>query len=252
VTVVNPTVRRLVLGRLKISKQALSQRARRVKDAYGPMTTDEAVYILAHLEGIDLSRYLPLAIVDRVRALVPRQAISSLSGPPKLSSKKVERKKPKHRHFYPLIPNAEVRVADNLGKDVYPQVFVLENSIRNLIIDRLSKIDRNWWDKFAPQDVRDTVARTIIKEKRYPYRDARGRHPIFYSNFADLKKIIVANQATFSDAIIDIEWFKAKMDEVYMARNGLAHCISLSRDDISRILLFNRDWARMLNSAGIR
>jgi hypothetical protein len=89
------------------------------------------------------------------------------------------------------------------------------------------------------------------REKRYTYREARGNQPLLYANYEDLKKIIVAKQNVFSDVIIDIDWFKVKMDEVYMARNNLAHSVSLSRDDISRIALFHRDWARMLNAAGI-
>ena len=68
VAVVNQTIRRLVLNEFRITKQGLSQRAKRLKDTYGPMTTEEAVYVIAHLEGIDLSKHLPLSVLDRIRA----------------------------------------------------------------------------------------------------------------------------------------------------------------------------------------
>ena len=68
----NQSVKREVLGKLKISPQALSQRAARIKGRYGPMTTEEAVYVIAHMEGIDISKFLPIATLDRVRSLVPR------------------------------------------------------------------------------------------------------------------------------------------------------------------------------------
>ncbi len=249
---VNRTIRRLILNKLRITKQALSQRAKRLKDTYGPMTTEEAVYVMAHLEGIDLSKHLSLSVLDRIRALVPRQTVPAPAMPSRQSQKKAKRPKPKQYTAYPLVSASEVNVANHLGSEVYPQVFILENSIRKLIKDRLSKLDKSWWDKLVPPDVQGNVARTMKREKRYTYREARGSHPLLYANFADLKKIIVTKQNVFSDVIIDIEWFKVKMDEVYMARNNLAHSVSLSRDDISRIALFHRDWARMLNAAGIR
>ena len=66
-------VREKLLTKLRISHQALSKRAKRLKEKHGPMTTDEAVYIVAHLEGIDLSRYLPLQYLDRIRSMIPRE-----------------------------------------------------------------------------------------------------------------------------------------------------------------------------------
>ncbi len=249
---VNPAVRQKLLIKLGVSKQALSQRAKRLKDTYGPMTTEEAVYVIAHMEGVDLSKSLPLAMLDRIRALVPRQ-VPTLT-PTLISSQSRRRKngsKRKQSVSYPLINISLIDVANKLGAEVYPQAFILENSIRVLIKVRLSRLDKNWWDNLVPSDVKTDVARTMKREIRYPYRDKRGDHPLLYSNFADLKKIILANQSVFSDVIIDFEWFKVRMDEVYMARNNLAHAVSLSKDDVSRIALFNPDWARLLTAAGI-
>lgn len=90
------------------------------------------------------------------------------------------------------------------------------------------------------------------KETRFPWRERRGNHPLYYANFADLKELIVSNISSFSDVIVNVDWFKVLMDDVYMARNSLAHCVPLSNDDITRINLLYRDWARLLNSAGIK
>ncbi len=75
-----------------------------------------------------------------------------------------------------------------------------------------------------------------------------------YCNFDDLRKIIADdnNYPFFQDVVIDIDWFKVKMQEVYMARNNLAHSIPLSKDDFSSIILFYNQWARLLESAGIK
>ncbi len=120
-----------LLALLKCSKQALSQRAKRMKETYGPMTTDEAVYVIAHMKGLDLSRYLPLATIDRIRSLVPRAAPSSLVSQPAARAK---RKRKKSTGVpYPLISASLSREAYSLGNDVFPLLFELENSIRLLI-----------------------------------------------------------------------------------------------------------------------
>lgn len=241
----DPKVRREILSRLGISPQALSQRAKRIKENFGPMTTEEAVYVIAHIEGIDLSKFLPIATLDRVRSLVPKeiQPNKSQTHPP-------QRVKRQQKVSYPLATNAQIKMAYDLGSDVYPKLFVLENSIRSLIIKRLEALDVNWWDNYVPSPVKINVSKTMNKEKRYPYREARGNQTISYANFSDLSTIILANQTVFQNIILDFEWFKVKMEETYMARNNLAHCVSLSSDDVARINLFFRDWARLLETAG--
>lgn len=244
-------VRHELLNKLKVTRQALSLRAKQIKAKYGPMTTDEAVYIIAHIEGVNLAKYLPLETLDRVRSLIPREIKPSPIAP----QVKITNKKPKSRKTiasYPLVNNAFIQRAVTIGDESFPQIVVMENSIRALIEKTLSTINPNWWVALVPPNVQRNVQRTIDKEKKFPYREKRGNRPILYCNFADLKEIIVANYPEFRNVIIDIEWFKAKMDEVYMARNNLAHSVLLSDDDISRIALFYRDWARLLDTAGVK
>jgi hypothetical protein len=246
--VIERNVRRELFKKLGVTRQAINQRAMRLKDKYGPMTTEEAIYIIAHVEGIDLSKYLPLVTLDRIRSLIPRDikpqpAISS--GPQKKA--KIVKKRPK-AISYPLVTASFIKQAVDIGGETFPQVVVLENSIRNLIGQTLSGIRKDWWKTSVPPIIQKNVQRTIDKEKKYPYRERRGNKPLMYCNFAELKEIIVTNHSSFHNVIVDLEWFKAKMDEVYMARNNLAHSVLLSKDDIARIALFYRDWARLLES----
>jgi hypothetical protein len=155
---------------------------------------------------------------------------------------------------YPLIPPATSQRATNLGSDVYPALFELENSIRALVERILAFSGRNWWDRRVPNGVKQSVQRTMNKEKQYPYRERRGLRPLFYANLDDLRKIIIepSNWPDFQAIIVKSDWLSVKMEEVYMARNNLAHCVPLSADDKSRILLLHRDWARLLTTAGIK
>jgi hypothetical protein len=132
-------------------------------------------------------------------------------------------------------------------------MFVLENSIRNLIIQRLSKAyDKDWWEKGNFKGVRDSVQRIIDKEKKFPHRDKRGLHPIFYSNFAELKLIVLNEFSHFADVIVDRQWFDVQMDQVYMSRNSLAHSVAITEDDETRIRLLYSEWAKLLDNAGIK
>jgi len=247
---VNKEVRKQLLARLGVTKQALSLRAKKLKDSYGPMTSEEAVYVIAHVEGLDLSKHLPLATLDRIRALVPRPLpVTSPSGPRATS---VPAPRPAPTRTYPLVSESLSATALSLGRSVYPTLFLLENSMRSLVSTRLAKTGPDWWDNLAPVGVKSNVARTMKKENRFPWREKRGSHPLYYANFADLKELIVSNIPSFSDVIVNVDWFKVLMDDVYMARNNLAHCVPLSNDDITRINLLYRDWARLLNSAGIK
>src|SRR5918995_1330197 len=57
-----------------ISKQRLSDKVAQVKKAHGPMTTEDAVYLLAHQSDLDLPRYLDPETVDRVRGMLQMTA----------------------------------------------------------------------------------------------------------------------------------------------------------------------------------
>lgn len=249
---INKSVRQDLLKKLGSTPQALSQRAKRLKENYGPMTTDEAVYVIAHQIGIDLSRHLRLEVLDRIRSLVPRQISYKNTVVP--DGKKATRRKisAKTRITYPLVTEKFISDVVLMSEESFPQLFVLENSIRKLIERALRPVDLNWWDNLVPQRVQANVKRTIEKEKKYPYREKRGNNNLMYCNFADLKDTILANQSHFQSIIVDMDWFKTKMDEIYMARNNVAHSVLLSKDDKSRIALFYRDWARLLEAANIK
>ncbi|HZP25674.1 MAG TPA: hypothetical protein VFB90_01355, partial [Dehalococcoidia bacterium] len=58
-----------LIGRLKVSPQALYQRADRLKKKHGPMTTEDAIYMIAANEGLDLAKYLDKVEVERLRMM---------------------------------------------------------------------------------------------------------------------------------------------------------------------------------------
>jgi hypothetical protein len=247
---VDRRIKKMLLNKLKITPQALSLQAKKLKATHGPMTTEEAVYVIAHQQGIDLSRFLAIQELDRIRSLVPKELPTLPQAKTVVKAKKV---RVKQAQSYPLVGGRVISKSVIIGQESFPKMFVLENSIRELIIRKLSvAYGRDWWLKAVSKGIRESVQRTINKEKKHPHRPRRGLHPIFYSNFADLKEIILQNRNLFSDPIINIKWFEVEMDQVYMARNSLAHNTEISEDDASLIRLFYRNWARLLESAGYK
>jgi hypothetical protein len=125
----DPTVRKLLLDKLGITRQALSQRAQRLKKKYGPMTTEEAVYVIAHTEGIDLSKYLSSEILDKVRSLVPLDSQQDLRVQNQVSRTKKSTKPPP---TYPLISQSRASSSKSwrgrLPNIVHPREF---NSVIN-------------------------------------------------------------------------------------------------------------------------
>jgi hypothetical protein len=251
--VVKREVREKLLTKLAISHQGLSKRARRLKEKYGPMTTDEAVYIIAHLEGLDLSRYLPLQSLERIRSMIPRET-KNREFDREASPKAKPKQKKRNKISYPLVTSSFIHKVNAIAEDEFPKVFILENSIRSLIRLKLSAVQNDWWPKLIPGQVLENVGRLLKKELKYPHREKRGKELLMYCNFDDLKKIIIdeTNFPHFQNVIIDSGWFRVKMEEVYMARNNLAHSILLSKDDIATINVFFNQWARLLESAGIK
>jgi hypothetical protein len=69
-----------LLAKLGVSHQRLSQRVAQVKRNYGPMSTEDGTYVLAHQEGLDLTKYLDQATVDRVRSLLPSAPVPATTG----------------------------------------------------------------------------------------------------------------------------------------------------------------------------
>jgi hypothetical protein len=250
---VNARIREKLLSTLKISKQALSQQAKKIKERYGPMSTDEAVYIIAHQNKIDLSKFLSIEVVDRIRSLVPKDIGIREQAIPALKKKKVSTAKASNDDYtYPLVSKSQILKAKQIGEETYPLVYVLESSMRNLISKQLStKYGQDWWEKANIKNCRENIEKTIGKEQRYPYREKRGKDKLSYANFDDLKRIILNEQSAFFQIIVDFQWFESRMNEIYMARNALAHSTSISIDDHRRIELFFRDWSRLLENSGV-
>lgn len=241
-----------LLETLRISPQRLSERVANVKRQHGPMNTEEGAYVLAHLNGMDLSKYLDRETVDRIREMVPRgggaqPASPSASAPtPPARATRPVRVGTAAPAVNLLLPTAVSNDASRMA-ELYPRMYLLENSIRN-VIQRVmtAKRGKDWWTTCVSREIQKRVQDRQDKEAKAPWHGKRGTHSIYYSDFSDLKNIIVKNWADFLDVLPSQPWITQRLEELEPARNTLAHHNPVPEKEQKRLDIYFDDWAALI------
>jgi hypothetical protein len=251
-----PTNRELkaaLLQKLGVTPQRLSQRVAQVKRLYGPMTTEDGTYVLAHQEGLDLTKYLSQQAVDRVRGLLPTGAAPVPTPSParqrtaRASPSRAVRIAPSLELVDAMLPSSVAEDSSRMAS-VYPKLYIFENSIRNVITRVLrARYGRDWWTKSSPTGVQKKVADRKAQEAQRPWHGKRGTHEIYYSDFGDLRDLITKNWSDFAPIFLKQAWITQRLDELEPPRNIVAHNNPLSKTEENRVDLYFNDWIALLN-----
>jgi hypothetical protein len=118
---------------------------------------------------------------------------------------------------------------------VYPDLYILENSLRKIILQTFVK-DENWWEKRVPTKIKDYAKRIEEDEKRYKWRYKGGENPLYYVTLEHLLKIIMANWKEFK-YIRDQEKLKVWVEELIPIRNLIAHNKRIHKTDGKQVQL---------------
>ena len=148
----------------------------------------------------------------------------------------------------PNIPSSIIRDAKRMS-EVYPYFYVFENSVRYFIKNTFESVyGQDWWERKVGSNTRRKAKNRQAKEGRNRWHGKRGRHPIFYVDIDDLRRIITSNYDDFKEKLPDvdrpIEWITNRIEEIELSRNIIAHNNPLSDDDINRIKIYFKDWVR--------
>ena len=130
----------------------------------------------------------------------------------------------------------------------YVIFYCLENSIRELIVERLSdpkEYGEEWWAKAVPQSVQDN-ARTNRRKEIASGVTPRSADLIDYSSFGELGEIIKANWEIFGDTFRDVRAVEKVLGTLNTLRAPIAHCKALAEDEVLRLHLGLRDWFRQM------
>ncbi len=251
----NSDLRKALLSYLGVTKQRLSQRVKKVKTQNGPMTTADATYVIAHQEGLDLTKYLDAAEVSHVRSLIRSGSNNATQGSHGRKSKEKTKSASATITLPREIPKVDVVLSTTLARDaqemakLYTVYYALENSMRVVITRVLEKSSgKAWWMECVPGHVQKNVSDRKQKESQKPWHGKRNAHNIYYSDFRDLRQIIEKNWSSFSVISPDRPWITNMLEQLEHPRNVMAHHNPVSKNDRKRVELYFDDWTKLLEA----
>lgn len=135
----------------------------------------------------------------------------------------------------------------NKMASVYIVFFCIENSVRELITDRLAERKGvDWWEACVPKKIKDSVQSLKEKEEINRYHAQRSSSTIGYTMLGNLSQIIINNWDDFSDLFPSQAWINARFTDLEMSRNIIMHTGILPDIEIERIESICRDWIRQV------
>ena len=143
--------------------------------------------------------------------------------------------------------SSEIRRSAMKALPAYLAFFCLENAIRELVVERLSENHgADWWADRSSAELRKKVEQRQGKEGDQRWHVRRGEAEIYYTDFGDLKILIINNWADFEDLLPDQHWLSARLDELEASRNVIAHSNLLDQRELNRIRMYLEDWIRQV------
>jgi hypothetical protein len=138
-----------------------------------------------------------------------------------------------------------VRQAAMKAMPAYLAFFCIENAVRQLVTERLTeKFGSAWWETCATGAMRTQVQERKTKEGKNRWHIERAAHEINYTNFGDLRNLIVNKWPEFEDLFPDQNWITSRLDELEASRNIIAHSNILDDREMTRLSLYLQDWIR--------
>lgn len=130
---------------------------------------------------------------------------------------------------------------------LYALLFCFENSVRDLVSDRLAEIEgENWWQTKVAGSIQKSAQTTYDKAVANAWLDGAKGRMIDFTTFGQLVKIIIDNWQHFEYLIPSQAWLNQKMGEVEDVRNFTAHSRMLSDREFERMVMYIDDWNRQI------
>ena len=120
----------------------------------------------------------------------------------------------------------------------------LEENIRQLIEEELSKNNPHWWKQRIPRDVKETAEERKQKDEKRKIWDYDEQPLISYIDFTDYEKIITKNDNwndVFQDIFHDKTAISAKLKAIEPVRNTISHTRNLDPHEIKQLKFYSEE-----------
>ena len=225
-----------------------------------PSTNQQALFVLAHKNGMKLSNYLTPEQIGEVRGLVQGRLGLAVPSPTNGALRATRRTSP--RPVSVLIANVKVgeipglkashaQEAKAMGERVYPTMYLFENSVRDVIeLVLKTKYGNDWWQTAVPGKVREQAAQFAEDEKKDTWHSKRGRRQIDYLQLPQLWKIIKHKWKDFEPLFPQGQaWVQSMIEnDMNVSRRVIAHMNPLEADDITSLEASFRKWVKHLKA----
>lgn len=148
----------------------------------------------------------------------------------------------------PILPLNKLNEAKEMAT-LYPLLYVLENSIRELIdIIMISRYGNDWWQTDGPRKLKPKAQDRMADENKHSWHQRRGARPIDYLDLYELPRVLKkVSSSVVPDIIPSFEWFNQLVEEVYKSRCVLCHMNPLDQDSVQGLKLRFNQWQKQIN-----
>lgn len=191
------------------------------------ITVNAAAYLFAKKHNVSVWRYLKDRDIQSLKSTL--QTVNASQTRNGFSQHDIKKSK--------YLPESEFSSEASKNANVYPYVYILENSLRKLILEKFDKQD-NWWaDKvLVSNDIRSYAEKVKGAESKYPWMPKRAKHPIYYIGLEQLFKIIIRNWGKyFKNVFSDLGDLRTWGRESVPIRHLIAHNIATRKLDKDNI-----------------
>lgn len=130
---------------------------------------------------------------------------------------------------------------------VYSQVYCFENSVREVVRERLEqRHGADWWKKGVSHQIREKAESRQKTDADNSWLEGDAADLLSFAEFGDLAHIITNAWDEFRDLVPSQHWVQQRFDELEKARNFIAHNRLLLPGEFQRIEMYIADWNRQV------
>ena len=148
---------------------------------------------------------------------------------------------------HPFDTNRVKAAARDMGSNVYPRLYAIENLFRVIVHSVLTvQIGTNWWTVAVNPALQKDVSKRMKIYPSQPWRSTPGKHEVYYVYLLELTKILTTNSRQFVPHIPDVANWTARLEEIRVPRNIVGHVNWLNDIDRRRIDAYLADVEKLV------